>query len=175
MIIRVLLFCLFLIGFSACSPHEIRFFREGAFSDFELYLYNDTTFYHTSQAQPPMFFDERGTWHFQDSLLILDYTNESYSIDCSVFSLQNDTFLIGVYFDQIFLYPIRTIHNSQRYSYDEMMESLLRLYNHNSLQKSIGIDFYSIPKHHFEFFFGKRTYMISKYYDTYIETNNFQN
>ena len=175
MITRILLFCLLFFGFFSCSPHDVRFFREGALSDFELYLYADTTFYHNSQSQPPMLFDEHGTWHLQDSLLILDYTNESYSIDCSVFSLQNDTFLIGTYSDHIFLYPIRTIHNSQLYSYNEMMESLLRLFNQNALQKSVGIDFYVTPKHHFEKMFGKRTYMISEYYDTYIELNTPQN
>ena len=171
---RFLFILIAIATITACTPKEVRFFREGAFADFELLLYADSTFHHISHAKPPMYFNEKGSWLIQDSLLVLCYTNSSYSIDCSVFLLQNDTFLISTYQESVFLYPIQSRHNAREYSYQEMMESLLKLYNNKTIKNSIGIDFYVSSKNTFEAVFGQRKTMISEYYDRFIDVNILQ-
>ncbi len=88
--------------------------------------------------------------------------------------MQNDTFLIGTYQESVFLYPIQSRRNAREYSYQEMMESLLRLYNNKTIKNSIGIDFYVSSKNTFEAVFGQRKTMISEYYDRFIDVNILQ-
>lgn len=109
------LFCI--IFFAACSrPAQmpIVFSLQTDVVSTTLQLNADSTFNYKTKHIKSVLFNEGGTYTVTDSSVILNYTNPSYSYNCSDIPIVTDTFLFVPYKETIYLVRANQPSEEQR-------------------------------------------------------------
>lgn len=171
---KYFLITLIIISIISCrSKESISFVQENTVEKTEIILNQNNTFLYKARAlqtKKAVDFIQEGTFILQDSLLILDFTYDSYTYECYEIPLPNDTFLVSTFNNTVFLFKLHSFYKerSKPFTYNEMLNSLIELYKRNLIISKQYSEFLSCSQEDFENNFFDRNYIISEYYDKFL-------
>ena len=157
----------------SCSKYPIVFSKnnETLHLNYDIILNENKTFEEVSEkSNDTNSFHEKGVYSIKDSILILDYTNETFVKSGNVSILTNDTFLIVKYKETFLLYPfIRcNLHSITNATF---MKKVINDYTIESFEKRIGVDFFQLKKGDLKQIYNGKS-LLSPYYDKFIKVVN---
>jgi len=151
----------------SCKKYPIVFSENNSSFNYDLTLNENYTFRTISKDRSDSnSFKEKGVFTINDSILILDYTNERLIHKFNVSVLTNDTFLIIRYKKKILLYPFFR-HQQELVSKAIFMKKIVNDYTSGLLENYIGIDYLEFKQGNLEQMYRGKS-LISPYYDRYI-------
>lgn len=156
----------------ACNTEKTPIIFSKITEDSEITLTLDTnnTFTYKARHVKGAAFNESGTYTVQDTVLILNYSNQEYSYNCYTIPLPNDTLLFGLYNNKTILYSLHTQIPGidSILTHQQVMQRIVNEYNSQNFTKHIGTFIFACTQGNPSQLY-KSTYKISKYYDTFIE------
>ncbi|MBO7055465.1 MAG: hypothetical protein J6W37_08780 [Bacteroidales bacterium] len=165
-------FFLMLFLFSACSKkNPIVFSKKSDLSEISISLDTNGTFVYEASSKVGHAFKENGTFTIEDSLVILRYNYESYSVGCQELPLQNDSMLIMNYKGKFVLYPtIKNIpeSNCSFENNDQLMQKVLEIYQRSDFPQYIGKRYFALESGDFSLLFDGN-WKVSPYYDSQLK------
>ncbi|MBP5584451.1 MAG: hypothetical protein J6X43_10985 [Bacteroidales bacterium] len=165
-------FFLVLFLFSACSKkNPIVFSKKSDLSEISIALDTNGTFVYEATSKVGHAFKENGTFTIEDSLVILRYNYESYSVGCQELPLQNDSMLIMNYKGKFVLYPtIKNIpeSNCSFENNDQLMQKVLEIYQRSDFPQYIGKRYFTLESGDFSLLFDGN-WKVSPYYDSQLK------
>ena len=158
--------------FSACSKkNPIVFSKKSDLSEISISLDTNGTFVYEASSKVGHAFKENGTFTIEDSLVILRYNYESYSVGCQELPLQNDSMLIMNYKGKFVLYPtIKNIpeSNCSFENNDQLMQKVLEIYQRSDFPQYIGKRYFTLESGDFSLLFDGN-WKVSPYYDSQLK------
>ena len=171
---RNVLLSLFLTTFlfSACGKkNPVVFSKKSDLSEVSITLDTNGTFVYEATSKVGHAFKENGTYTIEDSLLILRFEYDSYSVGCQEMPLENDSMLIMNYKGRNVLYPtIKSIPetNCMFENNDQLMQKVLEIYQHQDFVNYVGSRYFALESGDFSLLFDGN-WKVSPYYDSQLK------
>ena len=158
--------------FSACGKkNPVVFSKKSDLSEVSIALDTNGTFVYEATSKVGHAFKENGTFTIEDSLVILRFNYESYSVGCQEMPLKNDTMLIMNYKGKYLLYPtIKSIPetNCSFENNDQLMQKVLEIYQQSDFPQYIGKRYFALESGDFSLLFDGE-WKVSPYYDSQLK------
>ncbi|MBO7125184.1 MAG: hypothetical protein J6V74_05015 [Bacteroidales bacterium] len=158
--------------FSACGKkNPVVFSKKSDLSEVSIALDTNGTFVYEATSKVGHAFKENGTFTVEDSLVILRFNYESYSVGCQEMPLQNDSMLIMNYKGKVLLYPtIKNIPgtNCSFENNEKLMQKILEVYQSEDFPNYIGKRYFALTTGDFSLLFHGK-WKVSPYYDSQLK------
>ena len=158
--------------FSACGKkNPVVFSKKSDLSEVSIALDTNGTFVYEATSKVGHAFKENGTFTVEDSLVILRFNYESYSVGCQEMPLQNDSMLIMNYKGKVLLYPTIINIPGTNCSFEnneKLMQKILEVYQSEDFPNYIGKRYFALTTGDFSLLFHGK-WKVSPYYDSQLK------